>query len=330
MLNSLNIDCYENSYSPNHVSCFAIPVGAACGYYNYDNYYYYLFYHCINENWPNKKIHGLDRTVDKLSKLGLTIKLNRADNADEFVASIKSKIDNQSFVIMPAVYIYLFYFPQYKNNPTTHFFIISGYDPQRSAIQIRDTIRDFVLTPGLYVWQMHESLLKEIRTSSNNFFKEKGPDNLCDIFYNIEKVNESKINSYKDLTNDFLLNYDPDHSKLASLVAHFPDFIDSVKKNNHGTSLFIRRELCYTTAVMFDCFEKAFDFEKKDTEELTELHIFKEQYINFRDKIVTKIYAEALREKDLGKGEREIIINDILLMDRKLFSFIRSLSEGRI
>ena len=327
MLNSLNIDCYENSYSPHYFNCFDIPVGAACGYYNYDNYYYYLFYHCINENWPNKEIHGLDRTVDKLSKLGLTIKLNRADNADEFITLIKSKIDGQSLVIMPAVYIYLFYFPQYKNNPTTHFFMVSGYDPQRSAIQIRDTIRDFVLTPGLYPWQMHESLLKEIWTSSNNFFKEKGPSYLCDIFFNIEKTGESMIDSYNDLANDFLINYNPNHSDLASLVEHFPDLINSVKINNHGTSLFLRRELCYTIEVMFDCFEKALDFHKKNTEKLNEFHIFKEQYINFRDKITTKIYAEALREKELGRDERENIMSDIFLMDKKLFSFLRNLLE---
>jgi len=322
MLNSLEIDCYENSYHPNHVSCFHIPVGAACGYYNYDNYYYYLFYHCINENWPSKEIHGLDSTIEKLSKLGLTINLNCANNADEFIKSIKAKIDNHSLVIMPAVYIYLFYFPQYRNNASSHFFIVSGYDPQRSAMQIRDTIQDFVITPGLYVLQMHESLLKEIWINSNSFFKEKA-SHLYNIFYNIEKIGESKINNYNDLFKDFLANHNPNNSKLANIVEHFSDLIDSVRKGNQGIVLFLKRELCYTTAVMFDCLKKAFGIYEQDTDKLSELHIFREQYINFRDKIVTKIYADALREKVPCKTERGDIINDIFLMDEKLFSFAR-------
>lgn len=228
---------------------------------------------------------------------------------------------------MPAVYIYLFYLPVFRNNATNHFFIVSGYDPQRSAIQIQDTVRDFVIAPGLYPLQMHESLLKGIWTNSNNFFKEKSQDFLCNNFFSIEKPCKSRINSYYDLIADFLANYSPENSELANTVKHFPRLIYSVKNNDFGTTLYLKRELCHTTAVLFDCLEKAFYSEQKDVNKLSELHVFKEQYITFRDKTVTKIYAEALREKNLAEKEKESIINDILFMDRKLFSFVKSLSE---
>jgi hypothetical protein len=63
---------------------------------------------------------------------------------------------------------------------------------------------------------MHESLLKEIWISSNNFFREKNSNNY-QTFFSIEKTGESKINSYIDITKDFLFNYKPENSKLANI-----------------------------------------------------------------------------------------------------------------
>jgi len=322
MLISLDIDCYENSYHPNHVSCFHIPVAAACGYYNFDNYYYYLFYHCLSENWPNNELDWFEKVLSILNTLGLTMKINHADNSSDFISLIKSKIGKHSMVILPAVYIYLFYFPQYKNNATTHYLMVSGYDAQRSAIQIRDTIQDFIITPGLYKIQMHESLLKEIWISSNDFFREKNSKNY-EMFYSIEKTGESKINSYIDITKDFLCNYNPENSKLTDIVEHFPNFIENTKKNELSSVLYLKRQLCYTTAVLFDCFVNIFNINNRAL--VNELHIFKEQYINFRDRIVTKMHAEALRNKNFSIDERENIKSEILLKDRKLFSIIQDI-----
>ena len=59
---------------------------------------------------------------------------------------------------------------------------------------------------------------------------------------------------------------------------------------------------------------------------VNELHTFKGQYINFRERIVTKMHAEALRNrKSFSIQERENIKNEILLKDRRLFSLIQDI-----
>jgi hypothetical protein len=298
-------------------------VAAACGYYDFNNYFYYLFYHCLSENWPNEELGFFDKVLFILNTLGLTIKTYHTDNPDEFISLIKSTIDKHSMVILPAVYIYLFYFPQYRNNATTHFLMVSGYDPKRSAIQIRDTIQDFVITPGLYKIQMHESLLKEIWINSNNFFKERNPRNY-NMFYSIEKTGESKVSSYIDVTKDFLSSYNPENSKLANIVEQFPKLAEDIKKNELSSMLYLKRELCHTTAVLFDCFSYMFNINNRAL--VNELHTFKGQYINFRERIVTKMHAEALRNrKSFSIQERENIKNEILLKDRRLFSLIQDI-----
>ena len=87
--------------------------------------------------------------------------------------------------------------------------------------------------------------------------------------------------------------------------------------------LYLKRELCYTTAVLFDCFVNIFNINNRAL--VNELYTFKEQYINFRDRIVTKMHAEALRNKNFSIDERENIKSEIILKDRKLFSIIQDI-----
>ena len=126
-----------------------------------------------------------------------------------------------------------------------------------------------------------------------------------------------------DLIEDFINNYNLNDSWLNYTVTHqYDELKDTLMDNNYA--MFFRRRYYGSINVLFEIFEKSFKCMDLGEKEWNRYHQFKEEYLSFKDRLISKIYADVLRSTSPMNDER-INIQRNQAKDRELYTLIKEL-----
>lgn len=333
MLKSLELDYYTEGYKGIQMNCVELPIAAASGFHRYDNYFYYCFYASLLLNWRNSgDCHWIRDRDNIMTKFGLTFRANEAADESSLISIIRAKIDSQAPVVMIVNYHTLFYLETYlSDNKFSHGLIVSEYDASRNVVVIRERLignkvtRDFMKGDPFFKLQLTEEQLVDIWRKSNVFFA-----NTKDLFHNklfsIEHTHEPAINHGIDLIQDFLANYSLNDSWLAhNLLRNEEQLTGKLKDVNYA--MFFRRDYHGSMEIFFDVLQKAFLDSGLSEGNRKRLTCFKEDYIRFREVIVSAVYARALRSQPWTRQDKEDMIHNIQSRDKELSDLVRELHD---
>jgi hypothetical protein len=205
---------------------------------------------------------------------------------------------------------------------------VSGYDPDKSLIVIRDYahVEDIVRLikrgGSLCKLQLTENMVSDIWIRSNMAFKIDKNSLFHNNVFSIEKTHEPLINSYGELLKDFVHSYNPDYNNLIHFWDDYSNKFTDLKDVNYAES--VRRTYYRSVVVMFDIFEKLFDYFKSDDSK-KEFLKFKEEYLEFRNILISKLIASALRNKQLQYNDLDDLKSKVKAMDKRLFLIVSEL-----
>jgi hypothetical protein len=331
-LKTIAIDYYEAGYTAFDLNCIDIPIAGAAGFYNYNNYYFYCFYHTFYHNWSeyyfSAPLNFVDFRKKILIKMGLSLKSSTVANSSKLLSKIKESIDNQYPLLIPVNYRHLFYTRDYIINPNSHFWLISGYDPDDPIIQIREFPimyetgkTDSVKGHGLYKLNLTEQIVSNIWSCSNDNFKEDNSE-FKDCVYSIENIAAPEIQGYTDIVIDFINHFDPKKNTLMQLINNWDTLQLSDDFMEH-----VRRAFYRAIVVLFEAFEIAFAVPSMDIEKSNSFYQFAEKYIKHRKHVVDLLNLQFIKMQPIGEIRRERMINEIGLMDESFLVFIKGLHE---
>ncbi|NJD01330.1 MAG: hypothetical protein FIA99_01735 [Ruminiclostridium sp.] len=325
MLISLPINYYANGYAvADGASCVDLPIAVASGLYDYENYYYFLFYHVIENNWGNHSNDWFYKLNYILNKMGLVLKANEVDTSDKLISLIKQNIDNQCPIILPVNYSSLFYSGNYLEFDGSHSFIISAYDTDKPIIGIIDSnFADHglkLVNEGytLYKLYIKHDMIVDIWSYSNAIFS-KNKSFFNNKLFSIEKFDQTSITGYNAIILDFLKNYSADKSNFADIIMN-----NNTIENKNADIVFegLRRTFYGPIKLLFDIFEKA-SISLDDSKKKLTLEKFKSEYMDYRNGVISKLQADILRGKKLDKVTIQNLANNIILKDRELFLHVK-------
>ncbi|PYG90226.1 hypothetical protein LY28_00106 [Ruminiclostridium sufflavum DSM 19573] len=331
-----------DGFRNDNTTCIDIPIAVSAGYYSYENYFYYLFYHSALHNWTDislKDWQGLKSTVAR--KMGLELVPNTIGNSSEVIPKIKEKLDLSIPVMMPTKYKALFYFYLSGNPDAAHFILISGYDTKRGYMYIRDINHLYeagvqqYMTPqatGLFGIFMTEKMLEDIWTDSNKFFKEEGgpqsQEYYCfdsmfhNILYSLEKRGEPEIDSYDALIRDFCKNIAYKDNRFITAVRQYNDTMKNIREYALGFEIAFFRCL----NVIFGVIEKWLQSHSEEPgadKLLQEFAGIRSRHFEYKRETVFAILEAAKSSTEYSSDKIKSIIGTVKALDSELFEFVQ-------
>jgi len=336
MKKRLEINLYADGFDATHLNCIDLPIAGALGYYDYNNYYYYCFYHCILNNWSkaeNKDWLALRNNI--LQKLGLTLYPITIKDPSSFIPIIKSEIDKQHPLLMLVKYFYLFYHVGYLDDEYRHIshgIIINGYESEKSLVSIKEyahienDLKSLTKSYLLCDLVLTENIIQDVWTKSNTIFNQENTNNF-NTLYSIQSIGKPQIKNYEDLFKDSLDNIDIGSDKLVELVRNFNSIYSNINKLSHVSQL--RKTYVNSLGMLFDVFERAYSFLKQNQEKQSEYNNIKDKYLQTRSIILNRLIANALKCKIISEDTENDFISQIFSINNELFSFIRNLIKDK-
>lgn len=332
MLKRIEIDSYMDGYNFSQIDCFNIPIAAITGFFNYNNYFYYCFYITVLLNWGDKKNKDfIDGRNEILGKLGIKMTEHKIVHDSELIPFIKNSIDKSIPLFLISDYTSLFYTSAYlRDDSSKHGIIISGYDSNKQIIafnetktvdlQIHTETKKYFNGNPLFIMLLKEEQVIEIWNTRNKHFEESSKE-MINIIYSFEKYKEAEINCYEEMVYDFIKIYKPENDNLIDFLNDFSNIREKIK--NGTTPMWaLQRDLYGSLEAFFGGIEiglKNAGFKG----ELNDFNMFKEQYRNKRTKILSRLHAYALREKDINIEMREGMIVEIKIKNKELENFVQ-------
>ncbi|MFC5403441.1 hypothetical protein [Cohnella soli] len=330
MMKSLKIDYYHDAYSTEAVNCIDQPIAGAAGNFNYHNFFYYCFYLTLHKNWGFAQNKDFVETRNQiLNKMGLTLKYCLIEDPNELLSSIHNLLDNNCPVVIVPKRRTLPYDYTYGdlNVNIMHGVLFTDYDLNRSVFVVRDVAHielsgaKYAGTGyGLFKLWLSEEIVRDIWLKTNEIYRKEDLYFLNKILF-IEKNRSSKINSFSELIEDFIENFNFSHNNFANAIADcsVEDFLDN------GFVANLRNTYQLSMTVVFDVLEKSFESLSQNIEERKTFHEFKDKYLRSRYLLISKLHAAALRNKFIESDEKKKIINEILKNDNELYLLINEL-----
>ena len=330
MLKSLAIDTYLNGYNVSQVNCQDLMIAGATGYFDYHNYFYYALYRTFYYNWQEINKNNQDFCSSRnemLKKLGLELKSVSVTNSRQLLTTVKQLLDGSHPVLMVVRYDCLFYDVHYLD-PTTHHdhcFLVSDYYSNKPILTIREwahiknTIRPLTNADPLSHFNITETILTDIWENSNLRFRKEHSEHFQRIYF-LEKTTQPQIDSYCQLFADLLPKDQLDTNNLANFINTnqdpiTPEIAENIKKLFYGSIY-----------VLFDIVEKEL-LKNTDAATHTNFENFKQEYLQFRNRVLAKLVAQSFRGEALDCQTKTELTKHILAFDLKLFELIKALSN---
>lgn len=325
----LNIDSYPYPYGfhAKLINCIDIAIACSAGHYNHDNYFFYVFYYAMLNNWYDNDNY-LVSPKKILRKIGLYPRLEKVETENELIQSIKRNIDNNIPVLIPTTYYSLFYsrwtYLDESNRGVPHLLIIDGYDDDKKVFIIRDTLHvaqsempklephEGYQSVGFFKLQLTESMIIDIWNLSNADLKTDMKHKLITILK--DNANPAKLN-YESLIIDFMTNYINKKNKFVDYIQNFNTYITLSEET-------IRNHFYKCLNPFFKVFDSALRLMKFDVPVLNEFNKIKNSYLKHRDNTTAVIIKYVIKNKTLKDDKRESIINEILKHDELLMKFL--------
>ncbi len=327
--------CYTlpDGYSAKIINCIDIPIAGAAGFFNYDYYFFYVFFYCLLNNWNDSFLPEFDRIARTLAKLGLIMKSHRVNDLSHLIPQIQEQIQLDHPVLMPVTYRSLFYSPWTYRDPEStgiHLLLACGFDSRKEVVVIRDTthfaatgidddiggLKDFRRT-GLLKLQLTEAMVRDIWVESNQDFLRMN-SSYCSTFYSIESIGEPEVEDYDGLLRIFPEACDGERSLLALTVRHMEDLIAHLRsdlfRNVFNSCIFalcdiVKRGIGKTVHGK-DC-------------DLRKFEVFERKYMSFRNMITSELSGLSYKNEMMSEDRKEQLVQKILSMDREFSNLIR-------
>ena len=310
----------ELNFDYRSLSCIDLPIAYASSYYDAVNFYCYCLIVCIIENWkciPTKSFSESKNYI--LKQIDLKIYSKEIYSRNEFFTSIWYCIDKRKPVFIALDYYYMFYARNdlYLNEHIAHGTLITAYDKEKSLILVQDG--SHMEFKGLFALQLTESILYDIWDKSKNFFIENNNFFKNSIFI-IDKLGENKnitpleiLNNY--LSDDCLIKYD----NLIFLLEHFDDYF--VDLSYYKSQIRLRR-VFYTSIELFFYIIELIPAKGYIEKYFSDFYSFKDQYLRFRDFVVSYMIKNAIKKITLEKNKVNEIVESLNNFNKKLNDFI--------
>ncbi len=328
MLNSLNISLYKNGYSVNNISCLDIPIAGAAGYFDLDNYFYYCFYVSYFRNWTSVAMDDWSTRAPILQQLGLTISPLPVRSTAHFLRLVRENLEQRLPLLMYVKYRSLFYYPDYQDqtNNSDHAILISGYDPERALMVIRECSITRKLTQpenrgdALFPLQLRNRMVIEIWQNSRRIYRKEKPGFVTNLYVIRPNGSQTVRTDYLSVVKD-CLSYGRHNNQLSRFIADFGEWLVTVRNINRSFEL-VRRNFYGPLTIAFDIFEKAFESVFLEDRRLRDRFFqVRAEYLQFRDALLAKLLIMALRKEPLGERQQQMIDN-LYSQDEQLFSLI--------
>lgn len=190
MTKGFHIDNYYDGYRTSEINCVDLPIAAAAGHFDRDNYFYYCFCYIYVLNWMRYfRDDWLEIRKCILDMLDLEFCAVRVNENQELFDQLIRCMDQGTPVIFLVKYGSLFYSKYYKYGTYDHGIIINDYNDETNVFGIRDreVVREHI-EAGIFTSDVMHRLaisdeqLKTIWISSNQLFEqEKSPH--FNVFY---------------------------------------------------------------------------------------------------------------------------------------------------
>lgn len=337
MFNSLDIDLYKDGYDINVMDCIDIPIAAATGFYQSENYFYYLLLLSAKSNWgevvfdinANARLDYFNVRNSILKYLGLTIKVHKAEERAEMLKITKTCIMNNIPALLIIKYKVLFYYRYYmhSNGDIPHALIVDEWNSDTSVLKIRDNafLRDMQISDSkadiLFPIRLTESMVADIWENSNREFKEQR-HLFSNSVYSIEKDNNAGDSSYEKIINE-LLTCNFEDSVLARLIKNFNIKREYIKSN----TAIVRRNYYGGLAALFNGIERWLTKEGRIPVDLKNFYDFKDKYLKFRSITLAKLHKYADTNRKMSDEERDALIGKVRNYDRELGILINDLNN---
>lgn len=297
------LDYYIDGFNVEQVNCLDLSIAGACGCYNKEFYFYYLFLLSIQDNWIGKT-----DTNKILQKIGLTSYQHHVISEKELLDNIYSAINLKKPVLLPVKYNKLFFDAKYnRNNNTMHLLLITGYDKENELIKVRD----FLFARNL----VQAILNKKVDVLADLTITTK---QLCDIYFEseeknimliIQRIGNSVITSYNELIGYYL-------RKVQITVENYYNYV-----NLYSMSLeIVRRRLYHSVIMIGDIIERAFSNERCSFSEIKRIEFKRsiDKIFSERNVITNKIIKTIVKREKVSNSLLDLITEN----DKKLYDLV--------
>ena len=334
MMKSLDMSCYTvpNGYSAHIINCIDIPIAGAAGYFNYDYYFFYVFYYCLLNNWNDSFLQEFQRISTALGNLGLGIQSHRVEDPDQLIAKMQAQLDRDCPVLMPVTYRSVFYSPwtyREPGNTGIHLLLVCGYDAGKEVVVIRDTthfaatgidddvqgLKDFRRT-GLFKLQLTETMIKDIWIDSNKDFAGMN-SSYAGTFLAVERRDEPRIKDYGDLLEELADGCSGERSLLAMAVRHMEELKPQIRSD------LFRNVFNSCVPALFDIVKRALsETGVSDDSGLSRLDNFQRRYMAMRNMITSELSGLSYKNLSMPPERKERLIQKIVAMDGELAQLV--------
>lgn len=324
----LDIDLYKDGFTHDEYTCMDIPVAAACGYFNRDNYFDFLYLMAVKSNFgfyskdikPNMVKENCEIP---LSQLGFNINRVEIESKEAFFQYIEESIQQKKPVLMSIKYKGLFYdkFYQDKEGEMVHLLLISGWNPKIKILTIRDS--SFFI--GLDLNDNKVNVLFPLNLKQ---------DYVWDIFYdswfqsddnNSKKYNYLyQIEQSQDIPEQNILHYllllEQSYQKYGSVLERRILSFDEKDKNMIFS--FWQRQYAGNIAGIMMIIKR---WLKRQEMDYISCSGMEEEYIANRKVVINSLYRTTLRGKLPSEEKKKELACKIRENDKMFFDYIHEL-----
>ena len=296
-MKKITIPSYANGYKAGNTSCMHLPVAAAAGSFEYENYYKYSFIFAIMANYGD--IYKMDYETgcnQILNNIGLEMQTKKVEN-NHLIHNVMKYINLNIPLIWIVNYSTLFYlWDHYEYVNASHSLIISGYDDTNRVIIVnehlltRDLVDKYYKGHPFISFSITYDMFLDIWMKNNTLKSQK---NYKEKIYCIIPNNEKLNVTYLMIAKDFLNKY---YNEESDFIRYMHQMISKEITIDNVNIEFVRRTFFNTWEVIFDCLEKAVSEVDDHVNILLELKKIKEHFMKKLDYIINILHVNLLRD----------------------------------
>ena len=311
MYRTMYIPTYFDGFNISNIDCIHYQIAIAAGKFNENYYFFYSFLYCFYMNWGKGWLSLNSNPILKV--LGIEIKKLVFEDKQELMGQIKACIREGEPIIMINTLNSMYYYRSVylTGSNILHAIIIFEFDEQKDIIVVKDYCQnDDIL--GKYLLHnlnldivMKSDMLFEIYEITRN----ERPE-LNDNFYVLKYTGETSISTIDDFLDYCIVCFDNYLSeKLSNRLVDYIDEFENIYLDER-----MLREIFYGGLQMFfGVIEKYLNCILDSS-----YYKFKEEYINDRDLLLTKLILYKKRNKSISNDIKKLMKDNVLENDNKL------------
>lgn len=317
----VDIDFYSDGASIEMVDCVNLPIAAASGHYNRENYFTYILKYAFLNNWIACKDINDFTFIEKanmvINEMGLCMKAKKAENTEAFLSIIQKKMREQIPVLLLVKYNAEYYNEIYHSDESygSHMLIVDRWNENTGVYEVRNSTygrqHKMLETKAELFFPLHYEEEQLTRLWIESCMDDE--DDSAKYIYTIEKFEEKKITIFDILKQIEAFHYEKNQFTVyAEKSSYIPEeeWIHH-KRGYVGTIKSIK--------MVLEHWDKT---ENIKLDSWKELLAYMEVFIKERDLAYNNLFRNWKRKKKMTEEMIQDFDEKINLMDRKFFGLV--------